>query len=102
MPLPMTHPWKHPKTGIYWLRKRVPDELQALVGKREEKLSLRTRNPDEAKRLHAHVAGGEDRVVGATVSAARQAKTQAIGRFVDGDTFILLDLEPPFSRGLCQ
>jgi len=53
MPLPMTRPWKHPKTGLYWLRKRVPDELQELVGKREEKFSLRTRNPDEAKRLHA-------------------------------------------------
>jgi Domain of unknown function (DUF6538) len=53
MTLPMTRPWKHPKTGLYWLRKRVPDGLQKLVGKREEKFSLRTRNPEEAKRLHA-------------------------------------------------
>ena len=53
MALAMSRPWKHPTTGIYWLRKRVPDELLAVVGKREEKFSLRTREPVEAKRLHA-------------------------------------------------
>jgi integrase len=49
----MARPWKHPKTGIYWLRKGVPEDLRALVGKREEKLSLGTKDPVEAKRLHA-------------------------------------------------
>ena len=53
MPLAMARPWKHPKTGIYWLRKRVPDDLLRLVGKREEKQSLGTRDPAAAKRLHA-------------------------------------------------
>lgn len=53
MPLAMARPWKHPKTGIYWLRKRVPDDLLRLVGKREEKRSLGTRDPIAAKRLHA-------------------------------------------------
>lgn len=52
MALAMSRPWKHPKTGIYWLRKRVPDDLQKLVGKREEKQSLGTRDPGEAKRKH--------------------------------------------------
>jgi hypothetical protein len=52
MALAMSRPWKHPTTGIYWLRKRVPDDLRAAVGKREEKFSLRTREPVEAKRLH--------------------------------------------------
>lgn len=52
MALAMARPWKHPKTGIYWLRKRVPDELQKFVGKREEKQSLGTRDPTEAKRKH--------------------------------------------------
>ena len=55
MPLAMARPWKHPKTGIYWLRRGVPDDLRALVGKREEKRSLATRDPDEARRLHARV-----------------------------------------------
>src|SRR5271166_1397403 len=46
----MSRPWKHPKTGVYWLRKRVPDDLRTRVGKREEKRSLKTRDPAEAKR----------------------------------------------------
>ena len=49
MPVPMTRPWKHPKTGMYWLRKRVPDDLRGLVGKREEKRSLKTKSAPEAK-----------------------------------------------------
>src|SRR5512136_1827402 len=52
MALAMTRPWKHPKTGIYWLRKRVPDDLRALVGKREEKRTLGTHDPHEAKKRH--------------------------------------------------
>ena len=52
MALAMARPWKHPKTGIYWLRKRVPNDLRPLLGKREEKASLGTREPDEAKLLH--------------------------------------------------
>ena len=49
MALTMTRPWKHPKTGVYWLRKRVPDTLQQLVGKREERRSLGTKDPVKAK-----------------------------------------------------
>ena len=53
MALPMARPFRHPKTGIFWLRKRVPEDLRPIVGKREEKFSLKTRDPSEAKRLHA-------------------------------------------------
>jgi len=53
MPLAMSRPWKHPKTGIYLLRKAAPDDLRKLAGKREEKVSLRTRDPAEAKLRHA-------------------------------------------------
>ncbi|WP_026615465.1 site-specific integrase [Ensifer aridi] len=53
MALTMARPWKHPKTGVYWLRRRVPDDLKPLVGKREEKRSLRTKDASEARRLHA-------------------------------------------------
>jgi hypothetical protein len=55
MTLPMARPQKHPHSGVYWLRKRVPDDLRQLVGKREEKRSLGTRNPEEAKRRRAEV-----------------------------------------------
>jgi len=53
MALAMARPWKHPKTGYYWLRKRVPDDLRPIVGKLEHKQSLRTKDPGEARRLHA-------------------------------------------------
>jgi integrase len=52
MALAMSRPWKHPKTGVYWLRKRIPDDLRPILGKLEEKRSLKTRDPAEAKRLH--------------------------------------------------
>ena len=53
MPLAMSRPWKHPNSGVYWLRKGVPKDLREIVGKQEEKRSLGTRDPVEAKRLHA-------------------------------------------------
>ena len=40
-------------TGMYWLRKRVPDDLRAVIGRTEVKKTLGTKNPVEAKRLHA-------------------------------------------------
>ena len=52
MALSMSRPWKHPDSGYYWSRRRVPEDLRALVGKREERHSLGTRDPVEAKRLH--------------------------------------------------
>jgi hypothetical protein len=53
MILMTANPWKHPDSGFYWFRRRVPDELRMLVGKREERFSLGTREPAEAKRRHA-------------------------------------------------
>jgi integrase len=53
MALPMSRPFKHPKTGVYWLRKRVPDDLRAAVGFAEYKRTLKTKDPVEAKRVHA-------------------------------------------------
>lgn len=53
----MSSPWKHPKTGVYWLRRRVPAHLVQLVGRREEKQSLRTKDPVEAKRAFAIAMG---------------------------------------------
>lgn len=53
MALSMTRPSKHPASGFYWFRKRVPDDLRCLIGRGEEKFSLGTRDPIEAKRLHA-------------------------------------------------
>lgn len=56
MGLRMATPWKHPDSGIYWLRRRVPSDLVSVVGRREEKLSLRTRDPGEAKTAYLKAA----------------------------------------------
>lgn len=54
MVLSMSRPWKHLDSGIYYVRKGVPDDLQAQVGTGAVyKRSLRTKDPNEAKRLHA-------------------------------------------------
>lgn len=38
-------PKRHPESGVFWFRKRVPDRLKTKVGKCEIKFSLRTRDP---------------------------------------------------------
>ncbi len=55
MVLRMNHPWPHPDSGIYWYRKRVPERLKPLVGKTEERISLRTRDPEQARIEFARV-----------------------------------------------
>lgn len=45
----MPNPWKHPKTGVYYLRIRVPDDVQPLIGRKEFKVSLKTKDLGEAK-----------------------------------------------------
>lgn len=42
-------PKRHPKSGFYLFRKRVPEQLRESVGKREIKFSLRTRDPVVAR-----------------------------------------------------
>ena len=75
MPLAMSRPWKHPRSGIHWLRKGVPEDLRELVGKREEKRSLQTRDPLQAKRRHAE-ALAEIEVRWANLRAGPKAITE--------------------------
>jgi integrase len=42
-------PKRHPESGIYWFRKRVPNRLRESVGKTEIKFSLQTRDPVVAR-----------------------------------------------------
>ena len=56
MVLAMSRPFKHPKTGVYYFRKAVPDDLRGIIGKREVKISLGTKNPAEAKTKYAKKA----------------------------------------------
>lgn len=50
MSLRMCSPYRPKHSANYWIRKRVPKELQALAGKLEFKKSLKTKDPHEAKR----------------------------------------------------
>jgi Domain of unknown function (DUF6538) len=61
MTLTMARPWKHPKTGLYWLRKRVPDALRGKLGRREIRRSLGTRDPAEAKLRQAEALAALER-----------------------------------------
>jgi integrase len=56
MVLSMSRPFKHPKTGVYYFRKVVPDDMREIVGKREVRISLKTKNPREAAVRHPEVA----------------------------------------------
>ncbi|WP_174822855.1 DUF6538 domain-containing protein [Ruegeria arenilitoris] len=49
----MPRPIKDPKSGIYYIRVRVPADLVASVGRAEVSKSLRTREPAEAKERFA-------------------------------------------------
>lgn len=50
MVLPMPRPQLHPRTKVFWLRRRVPANLVTAVGRKEVTLSLGTKDPIEAKR----------------------------------------------------
>ncbi|MEO9299987.1 DUF6538 domain-containing protein [Devosia alba] len=49
MGLRMPMPYRHKDSGIFWMRLRVPGDIAKLGGKKEEKFSLGTRDPDVAK-----------------------------------------------------
>ena len=48
MALPMTRPTKHPKTGVYRIRMRVPKDLRATLGVGDRNVTLGTKDPKEA------------------------------------------------------
>jgi integrase len=52
MPL-IAQPFRHPDSGIYYLRRRVPDDLRHIIGKTEIRRSLNTRNHQQAKAAFA-------------------------------------------------
>jgi integrase len=48
----MAQPFRHPQSGMYYFRRRVPDDLRPVLGM-EYKRSLKTRDASEAKGRHA-------------------------------------------------
>lgn len=49
----IAQPFRHPDSGIYYLRRRVPDDLRNIIGKTEIRRSLNTRHHHEAKATFA-------------------------------------------------
>ncbi|MGA4636263.1 DUF6538 domain-containing protein [Pseudomonas solani] len=49
----IAQPFRHPDSGIYYLRRRVPDDLRSLIGRTEIRRSLHTRNHQQAKAAFA-------------------------------------------------
>jgi hypothetical protein len=61
MALRMASPYRHPKTGMFWFRRRVPDALRPLLRKTIYQRSLGTKDVIEAKRKFLQVAASVDR-----------------------------------------
>jgi integrase len=56
MPMPFARPWRHPKTGMYWFRRRVPKDLRPLLGRCEERRTLGTKEPALARTRYLRAA----------------------------------------------
>ncbi|HEV2548055.1 MAG TPA: DUF6538 domain-containing protein [Stellaceae bacterium] len=52
----MAQPFKHPKSGVYYYRRVVPQHLRQTLGKTEFRISLGTKDSREAKRLYPEKA----------------------------------------------
>lgn len=53
MALQMARPYKHPRTGVYYFRQRVPTDLRRLLGDKIVSRSLRTKDKEQAKLRNA-------------------------------------------------
>jgi hypothetical protein len=99
----MSRPWKHPRSGVYYLRKGVPEDLRELVGKVEEKRSLGTRDPTEAKRRHAEALADVE-VRWANLRAGPKALTEREAHQLAvtvHDRWLQQHQEKPRSHGRC-
>ncbi len=62
MVLQMSRPHKNRKSGVYYFRQKTPADLVAVVGKKEVGWSLRTKDPEQAKRLHTLAEQKQDAI----------------------------------------
>lgn len=58
----IAQPFRHPDSGIYYLRRRVPDDLRSTLGKTEIRRSLHTRNHQQAKTAFALAYADSERL----------------------------------------
>ncbi|WP_430298587.1 DUF6538 domain-containing protein [Pseudomonas putida] len=53
-------PFRHPYSGIYYIHRRVPDNLRQIIGKTEIRRSLNTRHHQQAKAAFALAYAGSE------------------------------------------
>lgn len=58
----IAQPFRHPDSGIYYLRRRVSDDLRQFIGKTEIRRSLNTRNHQQAKAAFATAYAESERL----------------------------------------
>lgn len=58
----IAQPFRHPDSGIYYLRRRVPDDLRHIIGRTEIRRSLNTRNHHQAKAAFASAYADSERL----------------------------------------
>ena len=61
MVLQMPRPFKKPETGVYYLRRIVPEDIRAIIGKTEVRRSLKTKDPRTAARRFPEAAREVDK-----------------------------------------
>jgi integrase len=59
----MARPWRHPKTGVFYFRKVIPERYREFAGMREFKRSLKTSDAREARKRHSAIAGEYDALI---------------------------------------
>lgn len=74
-------PKRHPESGIYLFRKRVPERLRQAVGRREIKFSLRTRDPVVARIRNLEEAARLERAWSGIDAEFAGGRAQALARF---------------------
>lgn len=88
-----TYVQRHPRTGGYWFRRRVPDHLRPVIGRREITKTLATKSLDEAKRRSRTLADATDALFdeaegregsGETVSQAAGWHSEFIANWLEG------------------
>jgi hypothetical protein len=57
----MPRPFKKPETGVYYLRRIVPEDIRAIIGKTEVRRSLKTKDPRTAARRFKEAAREVDK-----------------------------------------
>ncbi|AOU97938.1 hypothetical protein BI364_08160 [Acidihalobacter yilgarnensis] len=69
--------------GIYYFRAKIPVDLQLYLGKREEKFSLKTRDPQEARSLARRASADFDRRCAMLRDEIAARQRSGTGRVVD-------------------